>query len=97
MRGGGNKRELVSQLKTLNGRLRFIDDEEPASLNKVWFTEFANLFPAVCVCTRSGEFYFDLGAEQEVSTAFFRFCDCAGITWVNICAFKHKEKPTSTT
>lgn len=26
---------LVSQLETLNGRLRFIDDEEPASLDEV--------------------------------------------------------------
>ena len=26
---------LVSQFETLNGRLRFIDDEEPASLDEV--------------------------------------------------------------
>lgn len=32
---GEHKCELVSRLETLNGRLRFIDDEEPASSNEV--------------------------------------------------------------
>lgn len=81
----------VARLNPLNGRLRFIDDEEPASLNEVWFTGFASSFLAACVCTQSGNFFFlsFWGLRKDLWVCFC-FCDHVGFMWCNICALGEK-------